>query len=74
MSEQSIELLQAVRDIRELLRLIAEPAVEARDGKLRQELRRIVGASARGGSPYSSWMDRARKKLFAMYRASIKDS
>jgi hypothetical protein len=45
MSEHSEEILNAVREIRDLIRLMAEPAVAGRDKKLRSELRRIVGNS-----------------------------
>jgi hypothetical protein len=45
MSEHSAELLSAVNEICELLRLMAEAAIAARDGKLRDELREIVGTS-----------------------------
>jgi hypothetical protein len=45
MDEQSAELLSAVREIRDLIRLMAEPAIAERDQKLRTELRRIVGKS-----------------------------
>ena len=41
------ELLEAVHEIRDLLRLMAEPATSERDRKLRTELRRIVGRSDR---------------------------
>jgi len=41
----SADILSAVNDIRELLRLLAEPAIAQRDKKLRSELRRIVGTS-----------------------------
>ena len=40
-------LLEEVRQIRKLVELLAEPAIAQRDAKLRQELRRIVGNSAR---------------------------
>lgn len=46
MSEVPADLLGAVCEIRDLLRLMAEPAVAERDKKLRTELRRIVGSSA----------------------------
>jgi hypothetical protein len=46
MSEHSAEILQAVSEIRDLVRLLAEPAIAARDQELRSELRRIVGRSA----------------------------
>jgi hypothetical protein len=38
-------ILEAVNDIRELVRLLAEPAIAERDRKLREELRKIVGSS-----------------------------
>jgi hypothetical protein len=46
MSEHSGEILSAVREIRDFLRLMAEPAIAERDRKLRHELRQIVGGSA----------------------------
>jgi len=39
------ELLKAVQEIRDLVRLMAEPAIAERDQKLRAELKRIVGSS-----------------------------
>jgi len=39
------EILSAVREIRDLVRLLAEPAIAERDRKSRGELRRIVGKS-----------------------------
>ena len=44
---ESDELLSAVLEIRDLVRLMAEPAIAERDRKLRTELKRIVGNSAR---------------------------
>ncbi|MDB4909154.1 MAG: hypothetical protein JWO05_3938 [Gemmatimonadetes bacterium] len=44
-SDQAAQLLQQVGEIRKLLELLAEPAIAARDVKLRDELRRIVGSS-----------------------------
>lgn len=40
-------LLEEVCQIRKLVELLAEPAIAQRDAKLRQELRKIVGASAK---------------------------
>lgn len=40
------DLLKAVHEIRDLIRLMAEPAIAQRDQKLRDELRTIVGKSA----------------------------
>jgi len=46
MSDYENQMLTAVGEIRDLVRLLAEPAIAARDQKLRSELRRIVGKSA----------------------------
>jgi len=43
---ESDELLSAVREIRDLVRLMAEPAIAERDQKLRADLKRVVGRSA----------------------------
>jgi hypothetical protein len=40
------ELLSAVQEIRDLLRVMAEPAIAERDKKLREDLREIIGTSA----------------------------
>jgi hypothetical protein len=40
-------LLEEVRQVRKLLELLAEPAIAARDAKLRDELRRVVGSSVK---------------------------
>jgi len=53
---ESQELLSTVREIRELLRLMAEPAIAERDRRLRAELREIVGRSA-ARSKSIFWMD-----------------
>jgi hypothetical protein len=42
----SEQLLSAVQEIRELVRLMAEPAIAERDRKLRVELKQVVGKSA----------------------------
>lgn len=46
MSEHSEEILHAVNEIRDLIRLMAEPQIAARDQKRREELLRVVGRSA----------------------------
>lgn len=46
---ESAELLAAIEEIRELVRLMAEPAIAERDAKRRAELKQIVGSSARKG-------------------------
>jgi hypothetical protein len=45
MDDHSSEILSAVREIRDLILLMAEPAIAERDRKLRGELKRIVGNS-----------------------------
>jgi hypothetical protein len=45
MTDESSELVSAVKEIRDLLRVIAEPAMAEHDKKARAELRRIVGTS-----------------------------
>lgn len=44
MSDHAAQLLEAVQEMRELLRLMAEPAIADRDKKLRATLREIVGS------------------------------
>jgi hypothetical protein len=45
--DQAELLISEVRQMRSLLELLAEPAIAQRDAKLRDELRRVVGVSAR---------------------------
>jgi len=49
MSDHSEQILSTVNEIRDLIRVMAEPAIAERDRKLRTELRRIVGRSAAAG-------------------------
>lgn len=44
MNDHSAQILQAVNEMRDLLRLMAEPAIAERDKKLRTALRKIVGS------------------------------
>jgi hypothetical protein len=43
------QLLEAVEEIREWVRLMAEPAIAERDAKRRGELKKLVGNSVRKG-------------------------
>lgn len=43
MSDNSAQLLQVMTEVRDLLRLMAEPAIADRDKKLREALRGIAG-------------------------------
>ena len=45
MVDTSAELLSAVQEIRDLIRIMAEPAVAEHDKKARIALRRLVGSS-----------------------------
>lgn len=45
MDDYSADILSAVRELRDLVRLMAEPAIAERDRKLRSDLREIVGGS-----------------------------
>jgi hypothetical protein len=55
----SDELLSAVQEIRDLVRLMAEPAIAERDRMLRAELKKIVGKSVPKSKSVSS-MDGSR--------------
>jgi DNA-binding transcriptional ArsR family regulator len=45
MSDPSAQMLTVLEEMRDLLRLLAEPAIAARDKKLREELRGIAGSA-----------------------------
>lgn len=45
MSDQTAQMLQVLTEMRDLLRLMAEPAIAQRDKKLRGELRGLAGAA-----------------------------
>ena len=45
MGDETTQILSAIHEIRDLMRLIAEPAIAERDRKLRGQLRQIVGKS-----------------------------
>jgi|SRR5947209_7573319 len=45
MSDQSAQMLQVLAEMRDLLRLMAEPAIAQRDKKLREALRGIAGSA-----------------------------
>jgi DNA-binding MarR family transcriptional regulator len=46
MSDVSAQMLKALHEIRDLLTVMAEPQIAARDKRLRAELKRLVGKSA----------------------------
>lgn len=45
MSDPSVQMLSVLSEMRDLLRLIAEPAIAKRDKKLREALRGIAGTA-----------------------------
>lgn len=45
MNDQASQMLQVLSEMRDLLRLMAEPAIAERDKRLRESLREIVGAA-----------------------------
>jgi hypothetical protein len=45
MEDHSTEILSTLREIRDLIQLMAEPAIAARDNTFRDELRKLVGNS-----------------------------
>jgi hypothetical protein len=47
MVDTSADLLSAIQEIRDLVRIMAEPAVAEHDKKARGELRRLVGSSGK---------------------------
>jgi hypothetical protein len=61
MDDSSAKLLHAICEIRDLIRLLAEPAIAERDRKLRAELRRLVGKSPKK-SKAVFLMDGSRKQ------------
>lgn len=46
MSDHNLQMLEVLCEMRDLLRVMAEPAIAERDKKLRQELRAIAGISS----------------------------
>lgn len=72
MSEVDDKLLDAVNEIRDLVRLMAEPAIAERDRKLGEELRRIVGTSPQKERSVLA-MDGSRTQKDICSRAEIND-
>lgn len=64
------EILATVREIRDLLRVVAEPAIAERDKKLRAELRKIVGGSAASAKAVSL-MDGTRTQAVIHQQAKV---
>ena len=62
MSDHSEKLLHVLSEMRDLLRLIAEPAVAQRDKKLREALRSIAGSAAGKKAKAIVLMDGSKKQ------------
>jgi hypothetical protein len=73
-TDESAQLiLDEVRHMRKLLELLAEPAIAKRDAKLRDELRRIVGASLKKQQAvFLKWTELARRRRSSRRRRRIK--
>lgn len=63
MNEPSDHMLAVLEDMRDLLRLIAEPAIAERDKKLREELRLIAGSGKGNKSKAVILMDGTRTQV-----------
>jgi len=70
MDDSSSKLLDAICEIRDLVRLLAEPAIAERDKKLRTELRRLVGKSQKK-SKAVLLMDGSRKQAIIQRESGI---
>ena len=62
MNDHSMQILQALNEMRELLRIIAEPAIAERDKKLRAELRAIAGSATNRKTKAVLLMDGSRNQ------------
>ena|ERR1700722_18469428 len=71
MSETPEPLLTAILEIRDLVRLMAEPQIATRDQRLRDELKRIVGRSAQKGNSVTL-MDGSRPQVAICKSTGIK--
>ena len=60
MSGESAQMLRVLVEMRDLLRLIAEPAIAQRDKKLREALRDIAGSATGKKAKAILLMDGAR--------------
>jgi len=63
MSDQSEQMLQVLSEMRDLLRLIAEPAIAQRDKKLRASLRSIAGSGTGKKAKAVLLMDGTRNQV-----------
>jgi hypothetical protein len=72
MTEPEDQLLEAVNEIRDLVRLMAEPAIAELDCKLREQLRRVVGTSPQKARSVLA-MDGSRTQKDICSKAEIND-
>src|SRR6478672_6704927 len=62
MSDPSAQMLEVLSEMRDLLRLIAEPAIAQRDKRLREALRSIAGSATGKKSKAVLLMDGTRNQ------------
>mgnify|MGYP001160698131 CR=1 FL=1 len=63
MSDASAQMLHVLTEMRDLLRLIAEPAIAQRDKKLREALRSIAGSATGKKAKSILLMDGSRNQV-----------
>lgn len=71
MSEHSAQILGVLSEMRDLLRLIAEPAIEQRDKRLRDKLRSIVGSATTKKAKAVLLMDGTRNQAAIVSECGI---
>lgn len=71
MSDQSAQMLNVLEEMRDLLRVLAEPAIAQRDKKLRQALRGIAGSATGKKAKAILLMDGTRKQATIVSECSI---
>lgn len=63
MSDQSAQMLHVLTEMRDLLRVIAEPAIAQRDKKLREALRGLAGSATGKKAKAILLMDGTRNQV-----------
>jgi hypothetical protein len=71
MSDASDQMLCILTEMRDLLRLMAEPAIAQRDKKLREALRGIIGSSAGKKAKATAVMDGTRTQVMITKECGI---
>ena len=71
MSDASAQMLQVLTEMRDLLRLMAEPAIAERDKRLREALRGIAGSATGKKAKAILLMDGSRKQASIVHECGI---